>query len=588
VGWCAQRRVRQRGHRSGRFAIRIVAVTVAALAVLAGCTAAPPPPLVAPSSARTSTPQPTTVAQVVVGVDGITGGYNPHELSDQSAVTTALANLVLPSVFRTAPDGTPLLDRNLMVSAQVTAASPFTVTYQVRTDASWSDGTPVDAADFVYLRNQMTSQPGVIDAAGYRLISAITARDNGKTVTVTFGKPFPAWRSLFSDLLPAHLLKDAPGGFANGLSDGFPAAAGPFDIKSLDTGGGEIVLERNDRYWGTPSVLDGVVLRKSDAQGMSDALRAGADQVAYSNVNLAGLTAFQQLGSAVGLTTVPRPELAAVLLRPGSPQLADQAVRTAVAAAVNRQELIDTGTGGGPSAQLAAAGLVLAPSQSGYVATMSAQAPGANPQPAQVPALLAQAGYVRSGANWVRNGQTLRLVIAAPAGREPYDSIAQKLRQQLESAGIPATVRTPPAAQLYQQSLAANTASTTGGTAATGAPIDILVGPQPVGADATTELASWFGCAPATGITGTPAQTGPLGWCDQSLQADIDAALTGETPLDTVLARVEPALWAQAVEIPLFQVSDVLAVGGQVSGVAAGPPFAGPFFGAAEWSRASG
>jgi hypothetical protein len=54
------------------------------------------------------------------------------------------------------------------------------------------------------------------------------------------------------------------------------------------------------------------------------------------------------------------------------------------------------------------------------------------------------------------------------------------------------------------------------------------------------------------------------------------------------LTRIEPVLWAQAVEIPLFQVSDELAVGPEVSGVDSGPPMAGPFFGAATWNRTNG
>jgi len=132
---------------------------------------------------------PTDTSHIVVGVDGIGGGYNPHELSDQSAVTTALSTLLLPSVFRTAPDGTSTLDTTLMVSAEVTNASPFTVVYQVRTDATWSDGTPIDAADFVYLRSQMVGQPGVIDPAGYRLISGIAARNNLKTISVPLRRP---------------------------------------------------------------------------------------------------------------------------------------------------------------------------------------------------------------------------------------------------------------------------------------------------------------------------------------------------------------------------------------------------------------
>jgi ABC-type transport system substrate-binding protein len=524
----------------------------------------------------------TDTEQVVVGVDSIVGGYNPHELADQSMTTTALSTLLLPSVFRTAPDGTPQLDSNLMVSAQVTDASPFTVTYMLRTDASWTDGTPIDAADFVYLRNQMSGQPGVIDPAGYRLISGITARDNAKVITVTFAKPYPAWRSLFANLLPAHLLKDAPGGFASGLNDSFPASAGPFDIKTVDTGGGEIVLERSARYWGTPSVLDQIVLRKSDTQGMADALRSNADQLAYSRVDSTGLAALKKLGKSVTLSTVPRPEIATLLLRPSSPQLADKSVREAVAAAVDRAALIATGTDGGPSASLVASDLLTAPTQSGYRASMPAHAPGAAPDPAQVPGLLAQAGYVQNGSGWTRSGHSLNIVIAAPAGEQPYVAVATQLRAQLVGAGIPASVVTPTASQLYDQELTTNPTTATAGTNSPAEPIDIVVGPQPTGGDTATALASWFGC---TATTGSQTSSGPLGWCEPSVQSTIESALAGETPLATALAKVEPALWAQAVEIPLFQVSDELAVGSGVNGVEPGPPFAGPFFSAAGWSR---
>ncbi|HEX5407242.1 MAG TPA: ABC transporter family substrate-binding protein, partial [Pseudonocardiaceae bacterium] len=245
--------------------------------------------------------------------------------------------------------------------------------------------------------------------------------------------------------------------------------------------------------------------------------------------------------------------------------------------------LIATGADGGPSASLVAGDLLTAPTQAGYRATMPAHAPGASPDPAHVPALLAQAGYVQDGAGWTRSGHMLNVVIAAPAGEQPYVAVASQLRAQLIGAGIPASVVTPTASQLFEQELAANP-PTTSPAGSPAEPIDIVVGPQPTGGDPATELASWFGCTGTTGAS-THVSSGPLAWCVPSLQSDIESALTGETPLASVLAKVEPQLWAQAVEIPLFQVSDALAVGSGVDGVEAGPPFVGPFFSAAGWSR---
>jgi ABC-type transport system substrate-binding protein len=265
--------------------LRKVLLAIGALLVLAGCTPAPPlakTPLSSPSNV------PVDTGEVTIGVDSIAGGYNPHDFADQSAITTALSEMLLPSVFRPGQDGTPQLDRTLMVSAAVTKAKPYTVTYEIRADASWSDAAPVAAEDFVYLREQLTSQPGVVDGAGYRLISDIRARDAGKTVEVVFSKPYPGWRELFSNLLPAHLLKDAPGGWSGALRNNFPATAGPFAVKTLDDDRGEVVLERNDRYWEKPAVLDRIVLRRAEQDTVVNALDQGHDQMALVGTDSVG------------------------------------------------------------------------------------------------------------------------------------------------------------------------------------------------------------------------------------------------------------------------------------------------------------
>lgn len=556
---------------------RLVVAVCVPLALLAGCTNAPPPPLVTTPVASTTTSRPANKGEVVVGVDSVAGGFNPHKLADQSAVTTALSNLLLPSVFRPAPDGTPQLDTTLMTSAEVTKAEPYTVTYQIRPEASWADNAPIAAEDFVYLWQQLRNATDAIDGAGYRLITNISARDTGKTVEVTFGKPYPGWRSLWSGLVPAHLLKDAPGGWASALHDSFPTTGGPFSIKTLDRDRGEIVLERNDRYWEQPPAPDRIVLRRADQSGVIDALSAGHDQVALSGLDAVGASRFRDLTQPLTVSTVPRSSVATLLLRPIGPDLSAQGVRLAVVALLNREPLITIGTGNGPAAALQADAQVLAPSQSGYVSTIPSTRSPAKPDPDGAARQLTQAGYTKSGGAWIRNGRPLSLAIAAPVERPSYLSVANEVARQLIAEGIQTKVLPMPASDLIAQLSAQPQQNGT-------EQINLVVTAQPVGGDAATVMATNFGCVSKSDSTVTTPLSA-TGSCDPTLQPTLDAALTGAVPLTDALSIVEPEVWRQAVSIPLYQEAESLAVRPEMSGVSSGPPLAGPFAGAPGWRK---
>ena len=204
-----------------------------------------------------------------MGIDNIGPGFNPHLLSDQSPVNAAISALVLPSAFRPVPDqGSPTgsrweIDQSLLVSAEVTNQSPFTVTYRIRPEASWTDNAPIVADDFWYLWRQMVGQPGVVDPAGYDLITGVQSIDGGKTAVVTFAQPYPAWRELFSDIVPAHIVKDIPGGFGAGLARAMPVTGGQFRVESIDPQRDEILLARNDRFWGQPAAPDQILFRRA-------------------------------------------------------------------------------------------------------------------------------------------------------------------------------------------------------------------------------------------------------------------------------------------------------------------------------------
>lgn len=560
---------------------RKAAAALTAALTLTACTNSGPVPLV-PSTPGMSVVPEETLNEVVVGVDDVKGSYNPHTTAGQSTITTALTSLLLPSVFRTAPDGTPQLDTTLMVSAEVTATDPYTVSYTVRQDASWTDTAPIAAEDFVYLWQRMRGEPGVVDPAGYRLISNIASRDGGKTVEVTFAKPYPGWRSLFGNLLPAHLLKDQPGGWATALADSFPATGGPFQVKTLDQPRGEIVLERSDRYWEQATALDRVVLRRASHEGIVAALRDRDDQVALIRADAIALNTVADLARTTPLVSkpVPRPEVVQVLLRPASAQLADPKVRQAVMAALDRDALIAVGSGNGPSAQLRADSQVVPPSKPGYVPTIP---PGTGLDLATSARLLGEAGYVRpDGGVWSRDGKPLDLVIAASEGAEPYGAVATQVQRQLAVAGIQAKVISPPANELFGQELIGSPSGEPG-TA-----VDLTVIPRVDTGDPAATLASSFGCRPSAAAGSTPVPANPSGFCDQTLQPVIDDALSGRTLLADALTKIEPVLWQQAIALPLFQVADFLVVLPEAQGADIGAPFAGPLSGAATWRREGG
>lgn len=552
-------------------------------AVLAGCSVGPPP-LVPSVSVPVTAPAPAPAREVVVGVDRISGGFNPHTLADLTPVSAAVAGVVLPSAFRQSSDGTWVRDTTLLTSAQVTRTDPFTVTYRIRHNAQWSDTAPIAAEDFGYLAEQMRTQPGVVDSAGYQLIDEVISRDGGKTAEVVFSRPYPGWRTLFRHLLPAHLLKDAPGGWSQALARGLLVSGGPFTLLSVDTARGELVLVRNDRYWDTPAEVDRIVLRQGSDGALVDALGNGGAQAAlFGHPNVITEALLREAG--LSATVLPQPILTSVLLRPTGGALGDSRVRTAVAAALDRPSLIATGVGSGPSADLVADSQLLAPSQPGYRPTAPATGPPVQPDPETVDRLLTDAGYTRGADGWERSGTALRLVVAAPVDRASYEVLAARVADQLRDAGIEVELRLVESDELFGEVLRtggqrerlvprrqALTPSTDG--------VDIAVVPQPIAADPAAAVVSWFGCPLVVPARLEPAPPNPAGFCDITLQPMMESALVGTDPLTEAVDR---ALWERAVTIPLYQQASLLVTTDELRGVSPGSPWEGPFHGAGGW-----
>lgn len=622
-----------RGVSAGRgSALAAFAMT---LALLTGCTVSPPPAPQSTDTTETTPPPPMKATQIIVAIDSIGPGFNSHLLSDQSPVNAAISSLVLPSSFRPIPDSrTPTgsrweLDTSLLVSAEVTNENPFTVTYHIRPEAQWTDNAPIGADDYWYLWRQMVSQPGAVDPAGYDLITGVQSVEGGKTAVVTFAQPYPAWRELFNDILPAHIVKDVPGGFAAGLAQALPVTGGQFRVDTIDPQRDEILLARNDRYWGTPATPDLVLFRRGGSPAaLADSIRNGDTQVAQVH---GGSAVFAQLSAIPDVRTarIVTPRVMHLTLRAQQPTLADPLVRKAVLGLLDVDLLAAVGAGDDNTVTLAQA-QVRSPSDPGYVPTAPAAMTredamtllgeaGYQVEPAPTPTPPAAGSPENNRGQLTKDGEPLRFVIGVANNDPTSVAVANTAADQLRTVGIAASVAALDPVTLYGEALTNNQ-------------VDAVVGWHQAGGDLATSLASRYGCpaleatavettpapspdgatpspdgaSPTQTPTATPAPTttpsptttqtpsptpsptsptqppsspapeaGQLvqapsnltGTCDHAIQPRIDAALSGTADIAEVINEVEPRLWDMATVLPILQDTTIVAAGPSVQNV---------------------
>ena len=210
------------------------------------------------------------------------------------------------------------------------------------------DGEPIAAFD-------------AASTAGYEDIDSVECSDDGKTITTRYARPFVDYHSLFSNLMPAHLVEretevadvtadlepaevGAVGEFWSSGFEGFDpelALSGSwYDIESVNPGE-TVVLVRNDAYWGAPGLVDEIVFRLiPSAPDLPAALGNGDVQVIAPQPEPDLL---DQLEGFSALRTVVEPGTTFEHLdfNQADPLLADVNVRRAIALCIDRQDLVD-------------------------------------------------------------------------------------------------------------------------------------------------------------------------------------------------------------------------------------------------------
>ncbi len=322
------------------------------------------------------------------------------------------------------------------------AVTPTEWRFKLRTDAVFSDGTPVTARDVVASYKRMRTIKAVATFAGaVSGLQDVVAIDD-HTVSMVFSKPNPIvpQRVSLVQILPAKLSDALSEDFSSGRA---VVGFGPYKLVSY-VPGQRIVMERNPRYFGEKGKWDKVTFRFiSDANARAAALLSGeVDMIDAVPPNLVN-----RLRGEKDINVITGPSSRTILMtidtsRDSTPFILDNAgkrmdvnplkdkrVRQALNLAIDRHAISKRVMNGlsYPTGQVTPAGFV------GYSADIATPTLDL----AKAKSLLAEAGYPEG----------FRLTIHCTNDRHVEDAnICQALGQMFTRLGLKMTVETLPAA----------------------------------------------------------------------------------------------------------------------------------------------
>jgi peptide/nickel transport system substrate-binding protein len=283
--------------------------------------------------------------------------------------STAVANVesrLFLGAYRLYPDFTVRPDLDLL-SSEPTAGpvgGKFTVTYKINPKAVWNDGQPITWQDFEFTWQMHRSNdpatggcPALLSTVGYDQIASVTKGSDDRTVVVTYAKPFGDWKSMFTapsdPVFSKHVMDQGdPKSNCTYLTKGWPiqsgipdgAMSGPWVLlkKDIDTQNSVETLTPNPKWWGAPVGLQRLVYQYigSDAGTTVKNLKSGQDNLVYPQPQLDLVKQVQDLQPNITSQINFGLNFEHMDLNTRNPNLANTAVRKAIALALDRKALV--------------------------------------------------------------------------------------------------------------------------------------------------------------------------------------------------------------------------------------------------------
>jgi peptide/nickel transport system substrate-binding protein len=495
-------------------------------------------------------------------------GFNPNTAKDNLFALSNIVTNVYPSVFNIHPDFTVQLDQNFMDSAELTKDDPQTVVYKIKKEATWSDGVPVNADDFIWWWqncNETNKKADCVSTTGYKDIQSVTGSDGGKTVTTVYKNKFADWKSLFSQfIVPAHYGKKQPGGWNTGFDknpEKIPSA-GPFIVASYKQGE-SLTLKRNDKYWGPKAHLDSIVYRYlTESTAQPAALQNNEVDMMYGQPQLDQVKIVKAIPDVTSQISFGL-QYEHLDFNTKNPLLGDVAVRKAFATGLNVQQIVDRTV-----KQFSDKATVLGNRfyMNGQPQYQDHRGSYGNGDIAAAEKLLTDAGYTKGGDGiYAKGGKRLSFNISTTQGNKLRETQEELVQAQAKQFGMEIKIKNADADVLFNKWLPQGQFDISN-FAWVGTPFPVSSN-QPIFST---------GSAQNYGKYSNPK-------FDQLMTQAI--ATLDEKQAADLANQADQILWDDMATLPLYQKPQLLAYRNTFTGIGENLSSQGPFWNAGTWAQ---
>jgi peptide/nickel transport system substrate-binding protein len=409
-----------------------LAGSIAAAAVLglgiAACSSSP-------STPGSSSSQGKPLVIETTALSPMTDNFNPFVTTDTGYTMHAVDLYNLPLyVFDTLKPTQPAIPE--LGTHYQWSNGGETLTVTIRSDAKWSDGKPVSAADVAFTFNLLSKYPA-LNTSGEPVPTSATG--SGDTAVLNFSQPEYAdlYLILQTQIVPEHVWASV--GNPADYTDPQPVSDGPYVLHQFSPQGFTMTI--NPDYYGKSTLH----VPEVDFPAYTSNANL-VPPVAGGTIDWAGnsMTGVQQNylskspDNHTWLSSAPymsNNNVVGLFFNVTKKPLNDPAVRQAISYGIDRAQLSVDGESNTEPVENSSSGLMLPTDQSYLTPALANDLPSTS-DPAKVSSILTADGYKKVGGFWEKNGQKITFSIMDPVQYSDYYEDSQLIAKGLTAEGF--------------------------------------------------------------------------------------------------------------------------------------------------------